>query len=104
LPNDAQQCAAWRVIVKRNQNGSRILQISDPERTRSLPNRDLNLSHENLVARAPGDFGRGGSFEEQRQCLDEVSSRFLNGGALARDVELRAQRHKNVVLTLDNRG
>src|ERR1022692_3178595 len=33
-----------------------------PKRTRSLPNRDLNLSHENLVAGAPGDFGRGGSF------------------------------------------
>jgi hypothetical protein len=75
-----------------------------PKETRSLPNRDLNLSHENLVARAPGDFGRGGSFEEQRKRLDEVSSRFFNGGALARDVELRAQRHKNVVLTLDDRG
>jgi hypothetical protein len=129
LPNDAQQGAGWSVIVKRNRNGyrgrlqallhdpmaasladcdesvcSRIRQTSDPERTRSLPNRDLNLSHENLVARAPGDFGRGGSFEEQRKRLDEVSSRFFNGGALARDVELRAQRHKNVVLTLDDRG
>src|ERR1022692_3362370 len=86
----------WRTAT--NPFCSRIRQISDPERTRSLPNRDLNLSHENLVARAPGDFGRGGSFEEQRKRLDEVSSRFFNGGALARDVELRAQRRKNVVL------
>ena len=129
LPNDAQQGTAWRVIVKRNRNCyrgrlqtllhdpmaasladcdesvfSRIRQISDPERTRSLPNRNLNLRHENFVAGAPGDFGRGGSFEEQRKRLDEVSSRFFNGGTVARDVKLRAQRHKNVVLTLDNRG
>ena len=130
MPNDAQQGAAWRVIVKRNRNGYRgrlqallhdpmaaslaglrrirFVRESDrspiPKETRSLPNRDLNLSHENLVARAPGDFGRGGSFEEQRKRLDEVSSRFFNGGALARDVELRAQRYKNVVLTLDDRS
>jgi hypothetical protein len=48
----------WRTAT--NPFCSRIRQTSDPERTRSLPNRDLNLSHENLAARAPGDFGRGG--------------------------------------------
>jgi hypothetical protein len=72
--------------------------------SRSLPNRDLNLGHENLAARAPGDFGGSGSFEEQRKRLDEVSSRFFYGRTVARDVKLRAQRHKNVVLTLDNSG
>src|ERR1022692_1236283 len=69
-----------------------------PKRTRSLPNRDLNLSHENHVAGAPGDFGRGGSF---RRTSVSASMRLVrassNGRALARDVELRAQRHKNVV-------
>jgi hypothetical protein len=75
-----------------------------PERTRSLPNRDLDLSHENFVVIAPGDFGRGGSFEEQCKRLDKVGSRFLNRGTLARDIEIRAQCHKNVALTFDNRG
>src|ERR1039458_5376065 len=42
--------------------------------------------------------------KNKRKRLDEVSSRLFDGRALARDVELRAQRHKNVVLTLDNRS
>src|ERR1022692_3178594 len=42
--------------------------------------------------------------KNKRKRLDEVSSRLFDGRALARDVELRAQCHKNVVLTLDNRG
>ena len=31
-----------------------------------LPNRHLNLSHENFVVRASGDFGGVGGLEEQR--------------------------------------
>ena len=77
--------------------------MDDPEGTRRLANRDLNLSHEDLPAIAPGDFGRG-SFEEQRKRLDEASSGFFDGRAMARDVEFRAQRHKNVALALNNRG
>jgi hypothetical protein len=45
---------------------SRIRQISEPERTRSLPNRHLNLGHEHFVVKAPGDFRRGRRFEKQR--------------------------------------
>jgi len=78
--------------------------ISEPERTRSLPNRDLNLRHKDFVAKAPGDFGRGGRFEKEREGLDEVRSRLFNRGTFARNVELRAQRDKAVVLTFDNRG
>ena len=69
-----------------------------------LPNRDLNLSHENFVVTAACDFGRVGGFEEQRQRLDKVGSRFLDRRALARDIELRAQRNKDVVLAFDNRS
>jgi hypothetical protein len=89
LPNDAPQGSASDRIVKRNRNSyrcclqtllhdsvaallpdeanpccSRIRQTSEPERTRSLPNRHLDLSHENFAMKTPGDFGRGGSLEE----------------------------------------
>ena len=57
-----------------------------------------------FAVKAPSDFGRGGRFEEQGEGLDEVGSRLLNRGALARNVELRAQRYKTVVLTFDDRG
>jgi hypothetical protein len=43
-----------------------IRQISEPERTRSLPNRHLNLSDKDLVVKAAGDFGRGGCFKKER--------------------------------------
>jgi len=92
----------WRTIA--NPFCSRIRQTSEPERTRSLPNRHLNLSHEDFVVKAPRDFGRVGRFEEQRERLDEVGSRFFNRRTLARNIELRAQRHKSVLLTLDDRG
>src|ERR1039458_4325041 len=48
----------WRTAA--NPFYSRIRQISEPERTRSLPNRHLNLSHENFAVKALGDFGWGG--------------------------------------------
>jgi hypothetical protein len=92
----------WRTAA--NPCCSRIRQTSEPERTRSLLNRHLNLSHENLVVKAPDDFGRGGRFEEQRERFNEVDSRFFNRRTLARDIEFRAQRHKPVILTFDNRG
>jgi hypothetical protein len=76
---------------------------SEPERTRSLPNRYLDLGHKNLPVKSPVDFGRGG-FEEQCERRDEVRSRFFNRGALAGNVEFRAQRDKTVFLTFDNRG
>jgi len=92
----------WRTAA--NPFCSRIRQTSEPERTRSLPNRNLNLSHEDFVAKTPGDFRRVGHFEEKRKRLDEVRTRFFNGRTVARNIELGAQRHKSIVLTLDNRG
>src|ERR1022692_2945769 len=71
----------WRTAT--NPFCSRIRQISEPERTRSLPNRNLNLSHEDFVAKTPGDFRRVGHFEEQRKRLDEVRTRFFNWRAVA---------------------
>lgn len=92
----------WRTAA--NLFSSRIRQTSEPERTRRLPNRHLNLSHEDFVVKASGDFGRGGRFEEQCECLDQVCTRFLNRRTLAGDIKLRAQRHETVVLTLDDRS
>ena len=66
----------WRTAA--NPFCSRMRQISEPERTRSLPNRNLNLGHEDLVVKAPGDFGRGRRLEEQRDRLDEVGSRLFS--------------------------
>ena len=57
---------------------SRMRQTSEPERTRSLPNRHLNLRHEDFAMEAPADFGRSRRFEEQCECLDEVGSRFFD--------------------------
>src|ERR1039457_1843376 len=92
----------WRTAT--NPFCSRMRQISEPERTRSLPNRNLNLGHEDLVVKAPGDFGRGRRLEEQRNRLDEVGSRLFNRSTLAGNVEIRAQRYKAVVFTFDDRG
>lgn len=41
------------------------------------PTRHLNLSHENIVVTAPGYFGIGGRFEEQRERFNEVGPRFF---------------------------
>ena len=74
-------------------------QISEPESTRSLPNRHLNLGHENFALEAPVDFGRSGRFEEQRERFDEVSSRFFNRGTLAGNIKLGTEGYKAVIFT-----
>jgi hypothetical protein len=79
-------------------------QTYEPERTRSLPNRNLNLSYEDLVVKASVDFGWGGSFEKHRERLNQVGSRLFNRSALTRNFEFRAQHHETIVLTFDNRG
>jgi len=79
-------------------------ETSEPERTRSLPNRHLDLRHEDFAVKAPVDFGRRGCLEEQCERLDEVGSRLFNGRPLTRDVKLRAQGYETVALTLYDRG
>ena len=77
-------------------------QTSAPERTRSLPNRYLELSYEDLVVRAASDFRRRSLFEEQRERLDQVGARLFYRRALARNTKFRAQGDKAVILALDN--
>src|ERR1035438_9419703 len=83
---------------------SKIRPSTQPTFRRTPQRKRVIAHHENFVVKTPGDLRRVGSFEEQRNRLDEVCSRFFNGCTLARDIELRAQRHKSVALTLDNRG
>src|SRR5258708_9117919 len=92
----------WRTAV--NPFCSRIRQISKPDRTRSLPNRYLDLSYKDFVVKTFGDFGGGSRFEEQRESFDEIRSRFFNGCTLTRNVEFRTQRHKTIVFAFDNRS
>ena len=77
-------------------------QVSEPERTRSLPNRHLDLRHEDFAAEAPGDFGRVCALEKESKRLDQVRSGLFDGCALARDIELRAQRYETVIFPFDD--
>lgn len=75
-----------------------------PGRTRSLPNRNLNLRHKYFVVEPPRDLGRLRSLKKQGERLDQIRSRLFDGRALARDIELRAQGDKPVVLSLNDGG
>ena len=68
------RCIAWNGVwipakgyLKKDRGSSRIRQTSRPERTRSLPNRDLDLGHEHVAVVPPPNLGRVGGFEKQRQ-------------------------------------
>ena len=108
LPDDAGEGASLHGIVKRNGDrerssvSSRMRQISSPERTRSLPNRNLHLGYEDLPVKSPGHFGRFGGLEEQRRPRPGSPAR-LNGGALARNIEFRTKRNEAVVFSFDDR-
>src|SRR5882724_640285 len=77
-------------------------QTSEPERTRSLAKRYLDLSYEYFVMGAPVNLGRGCRLEKQSERLDQIRSRLFDRCSFARDVKLRTQRHKSVVLALDD--
>jgi len=75
----------------------RMPQISRPEGTRSLPNRNLNLSYENLVVETPSYLRRVRRLEKQGERLNQIRSGLLDRGPLARNVEFRAQCDKAIV-------
>ena len=81
----------------------RSLYTSSPERTLSLPNRDLALDHKHFAVHTAGDLAVIGHFEKQRQRLDQIGSRLFNGGALARVIDFRAKRHEPAVFSFDDR-
>lgn len=77
-------------------------QTSLPERTRSLPNRDLNLRYEYFRVSAARDLRLVRYFEEQRERFHEIGSSFLNRGALTGDVEFRTRSDEAVVFPLND--
>lgn len=79
-------------------------QTSFPEKTRSLPNRDLQAGDEDLGVQSVLHLARFRALEEEPEGLDEVGARLLDGGALARDVQLRAKGNVSVALALDDPG
>ena len=91
----------WRTFTK--PCCSNKAQSCRPEKTLSLPNGDLKPGHEHLVVHATLDFRRVSRFEKQFQGLHQVRACFVDRGALAGNVHLRAQRHIAVALALDPR-
>ena len=85
-----------------NRFRSRIWQTSSPERTRSLPNRNLDLRDEDLGAQTVANFGRVRSLEEQRKRFYQIRSGLFDRRALTCNVEFRTKRHKSIVFSLDN--
>lgn len=74
------------------------------ERTRSLPNRDLDLGYKDIAVVPPAHLGRVRRFKKQRQSFDQVRPSLFNGRTLAGDVEFRTQGDETVVLPLDDGG
>ena len=79
-----------------------ILQTSRPERTRSLPNRDLQTRHEDFIVHALLYLAGIGGFKEKLQRFLQIAPCLFNAAALARDVELRAQRDVTAVFLFND--
>ena len=92
----------WRAST--NPFCSKILQVSEPERTRSLPNRHLDLGYEYFALKSPGNLRRRCRFKKQGKRLDEIGACLFNRCALAGDVQLRTQRYESVVFAFNDRG
>lgn len=78
-----------------------MVQTSEPERTRSLPNGHLNLGDEDFAVQALRNFSWSGGLEKKRECFDKIGARFFNGCALACDIEFRAERDEAIVFALN---
>src|SRR5439155_17268878 len=69
----------------------RILQVSIPESTRSLPNLYLDPSDEHLAAQAMLNLTRIGRFQKELERLDEVRACFFDCPALAGNIQFGAE-------------
>src|SRR5882672_7505280 len=81
-----------------------IWQVSRPERTRSLPIRGLELRHEDVFPPPSFHLAGIGRLEEQGDGLLQVVQSVLDRGALARNIQLRAESHVQVAFPLDDCG
>lgn len=73
VPSGLRRCITrwlprWRACSK--PFAWRIAQTASPDRTASLPNRDLDMRNVHIATQALGHFRRIGALEEQLQRLD----------------------------------
>lgn len=90
--------------MDRNPCCSGIPQTPAPDRTRSLPNRQLDEGDEDFALAAQIDLGRCGGFEEEGEGFDEVAAGLFDGCALTGDVEFGAEGDITAGFALDDRG
>jgi hypothetical protein len=81
---------------------SKIAQTCCPERLRSLPNRDLNLSYENLGMQTLLNLRGSRRLEKQCQSFYQVGARFLDGSALTGDIEFRTKGDVSIAVSFDH--
>ena len=79
-------------------------QTSRPERTRSLPNGDLDLRDVDLSSNVPVEFLRGGGLKEKGQGFRQVRACFGNGVSLACDIYFGAQGDISIALPFNDCG
>jgi hypothetical protein len=72
------------------------------EKTRSLPNRDLDLGYKHLAMETTRDLGFISYFEEKRKSLDEISSSFFNRRPFTGNVQFWTETHESVIFALDH--
>jgi len=91
--------AAWCCKCQRDKA---MRESMDVDSVRSLPNRDLDLRDENLAMQTLPHLLLRGAFEKQLERLAQVVTRFLDGPALAGDIQFGTQCNEIVSLTLDD--
>src|ERR1051325_10781515 len=80
-----------------------MAQTSAPEKTPSLPSRDLQRRHVQLALQTPLHFGSVGALNEKLHRLSKVGRRVFDRVALARDLELRTERNESVAFAVNHR-
>ena len=68
-------------------------QASRPDRTRSLTNRNLDLRYVDFASQAPIDLAGRCGLEAQGKGFGEIVAGLGHGLALARNVQIGAERH-----------
>ena len=64
-----------------------MLDTSSPERIRSLPNLDLDLSHKHVRLKPPINLRSVSRFKKQCKRLSQIGAGIFNRDSLAGDVE-----------------
>ena len=77
-------------------------QTSNPERTRSLPNRHLNLSDEDLAMQSSRDFRWRCRLEEKSYGFYQIALGFFYGSTLAGNVEFGTEGYESIIFAFNN--